>query len=85
MPFLTGVAQVLAFLILLKVSHILYWNLRKSYFIHPWLLEAAVATALVMVFHFVSGVWGLILAVSVALGLIRGDREPKPQNARQLL
>ncbi|WP_018130330.1 hypothetical protein [Effusibacillus pohliae] len=85
MAFLTGVAQVVVFLILLKVTHIVYWNLRKSYFIHPWLLETVIAVVLVWLFHLESAVWTWVIVTSIALGLIRGDQEAKTGNSRQLL
>ncbi|GAX89681.1 hypothetical protein EFBL_1305 [Effusibacillus lacus] len=84
MGFLAGLAQVVVFLLLLKVSHILYWNVRKSYHIHPWLLELIVAVVLVTMFHFYSGVWGLVIATAIVLGLIRGDQESKSAPTRQL-
>ncbi|MFC4766431.1 hypothetical protein [Effusibacillus consociatus] len=84
MSFLAAMLQVLVFLILLKASHILYWNLRKSYYIHPWLLETCIAVVLVALFHFVTSVWVLVIVSSIVLGLIRGDQESKSVSNRQL-
>lgn len=86
MSFLAGIAQVLLFLILLKLSHIVYWNVKKTYYIHPWLSETVIAILLVVLFHYFSSVWALVIMTSVALGVIRGDQEEtKSSSTRQLL
>lgn len=86
MTFLAGIGQVIVFLILLKLSHIAFWNLKKSFYVHPWLLETVIAIALVVLFHFLSSVWALVIASAIALGVIRGDQEEtKPASNRQLL
>lgn len=85
MWFLTGVVQVVVFLFVLKISHIVYWNVRKSYHIHPWLLDTVLAVILVILFHFLTSVWALVIVTSLALGIIRGDQESKSVNTRELL
>lgn len=75
MPFLAGIVQVLVFLLLLKISHIVYWNVRKSFFIHPLLLESVLAVVFVLLFHFVSAVWALVIVTAIGLGMIRGDQD----------
>ncbi len=86
MTFLAGIGQVIVFLILLKLSQIVFWNLKKSFYIHPWLLETVVAVVLVVLFHFLSSIWALVILTSAALGVIRGDQEEtKPASSRQLL
>ncbi|BCJ87889.1 hypothetical protein [Effusibacillus dendaii] len=75
MSFVVGAAQVVVFLLAVKMAHILYWNLKKVYPIHSWLTETILAILFVILVHFTSNVWGLVLSVSVIAGAVRGDQE----------
>lgn len=75
MGFLMGIVQIVCFVFLVKIGQILFWNLRKSFHIHPVLLETVLAVVLVLLFHWVESIWALLIFAALSIGVIRGDQE----------
>ncbi|MCX7572346.1 hypothetical protein OS242_20775 [Tumebacillus sp. DT12] len=77
---------VVVFFLVLKVAQILFWNLRKAFYVHPWLVEIVVILLAVIAWQTVASLWGLAIIFGVLLGLLRGDQEADDrQKQRQLL
>ncbi len=73
------ILEVLVFLILWKVVHLLVWNLRKLLGIDSLLLSMVItlliAIVAVSVFHAISGVWPQVIVAGILLGVVNGEYE----------
>nr|NNM89961.1 hypothetical protein [Bacilli bacterium] len=73
------ILQILFFLIVWKLTHILFWYFRRKLSV-PSLLLAAIITACiavlaVIILHVVHGVYPLLSMVAILLGLASGEYE----------
>lgn len=76
--------QVLVFFVALKVGQVVFWNLRKAFYVHPWAVELLVAVIFMLALVFEVGGWWAPLLYGALFGVIRGDQE-EAQPRRQLL
>lgn len=80
-----GILHVVVFFVVLKAAQIVFWNLRKLFFVHPWLVELAVAILAVVLTQCLDGGWWLTVLLAVLFGVVRGDQEEDTGARRQLL
>ncbi|ASS76885.1 hypothetical protein CIG75_19505 [Tumebacillus algifaecis] len=78
------VLKVLVFFVALKVGQVLVWNVRKAYYIHPWVLELLVAVLAVILVGWVGDGWWAVALFGLLFGVIRGDQEDDSRSRRQL-
>ena len=79
MTIVEWILQIFLFLIIWKLTHIVFWFLRKKLSI-PSLLLAAMITACiavlaVIILHSIHGVYPLLIMVAILLGLASGEYE----------
>lgn len=79
------IVHVVLFFVVLKVAQIVVWNLRKSFFVHPWLVELLVAILVVVLLQCLSAGWWLTVLLAILFGVVRGDQEEETGTRRQLL
>jgi NAD(P) transhydrogenase subunit alpha len=79
------ILHVVVFFVVLKVAQIVFWNLRKSFFVHPWLVELLVAILVVVLLQCLTAGWWLTVLLAVLFGIVRGDQEEEAGMRRQLL
>jgi len=80
------IAHVVLFFVVLKVVQIVFWNVRKHFYVHPWVIEIVVAIIAVAVCCLVTNHWWMTVALAALFGVIRGDQEPTQETQqRQLL
>lgn len=84
MLILEGMLQAVCFFLVVQAGHILFWNVRRHYEIHPWLTEAILAVILVFLFHGAGNVWLLLMGTALAIGMVRGDQEVQQSDRRSL-
>lgn len=71
----TWVLQVLVAFVLMKVVHVVFWNIRRHFYVHGWILEFVLALAWSTALVFDAGSWWMVTLAGVTVGLIRGDQE----------
>ena len=77
---------VVVFFLVLKVAQILFWNLRKAFYVHPWVVEIVVILLVVIALQTVASLWWLAVIFGILLGVLRGDQEADDrQQQRHLL
>ncbi len=80
------IAHVVLFFVVLKVMQVVFWNVRKRFYIHPWLIEGIVAVVAVAVCCLIADHWWMTIALGALFGVIRGDQEQSEvAQQRQLL
>lgn len=79
------ILHVVVFFVVLKVAQILFWNIRKSFFVHPWLVELVVAVLAVVLLQSVGGGWWLTVLLAILFGIVRGDQDEEAGARRRLL
>ena len=77
--------KVLVFFVVLKVAQVVFWNVRRSFYIHPWLIELIVGILVVVAIETWAVNWWTIIVLGVLVGIIRGDQEEDTSQKRQLL
>lgn len=86
MEFFEWLAHVVLFFIVLKVAQVVFWNVRKVFYIHPWLIEAIMAVLVVTALSMTFNSWWMTSLLAVFFGVIRGDQEQGEEAVqRQLL
>jgi len=85
MTVLTWLLQLLVFFVALKVAQILFWNVRRHFYVHPWVVELVVGALVLLVLGTVSNAWWLVITLGLLTGLLRGDQESDEEVRRQLL
>jgi len=80
-----GILHVVVFFVVLKAAQIVFWNLRRLFYVHPWLVELVVAILAVVLAQFLDGGWWLTVLLAVLFGVVRGDQEEDTGAMRQLL
>lgn len=74
------------FFLVLKVAQVLFWNLRKAFYVHPWVVEIVVILLVVIALQTVASLWWLAVIFGILLGVLRGDQEADDrQQQRHLL
>lgn len=85
MGVLVWILKVIVFFVALKVGQVVIWNVRKTFYVHPWIVELLVAVlAVILVGSSVGGWWAIVL-FGLLFGVIRGDQEDDAKSRRQLL
>ncbi|MFD2172182.1 hypothetical protein [Tumebacillus lipolyticus] len=77
--------QVVVFFVALKVGQVVFWNLRKGFYLHPWLIELLVAVLVVIGVSSFYGGWWFIIFIGLLFGFLRGDQEEEVRANRNLL
>lgn len=86
MEFFEWLAHVVLFFLVLKVAQVVFWNVRKNFYTHPWVIEGIVALIAVTAFSMAVSSWWMTILVAALLGVIRGDQESSEVvQQRQLL
>jgi NAD(P) transhydrogenase subunit alpha len=86
MSFWAWILLLVVFFLVLKVAQIAFWNVRKSFYVHPWLVEIVVILLVVIALQTVASLWGLAVILGGVLGVLRGDQEAEDRKSqRQLL
>ncbi len=71
--------QIIAFLVVWKVVHLLFWNLRKgagaSSLVWAMVMTFVIAVLGVIIAHTSHTAWAILLGVSVLLGIANGEYE----------
>ena len=78
-------AHVVLFFVVLKVVQIVFWNVRKAFYIHPWVIEIVVAILVVTALSLSINPWWLTVLIALFFGVIRGDQEQEEGKQRQLM
>jgi len=81
---LVWLLQVLTFFVALKLGQILFWNVRRSFYVHPWIVEIVVGALVTAVLQAFAFSWWTLVLLGVLIGVIRGDQEEGTPR-RQLL
>jgi NAD(P) transhydrogenase subunit alpha len=84
MNFWVLVAQLFVFFFVLKVAQVVFWNVRRKWFVHPWVMEF-VAGILVLVLVYQATGWWAVILFGVLFGVLRGDQDEDAKSRRQLL
>jgi NAD(P) transhydrogenase subunit alpha len=84
MNFWVLVAQLFVFFFVLKVAQVVFWNVRRKWFVHPWVMEF-VAGILVLVLVYQATGWWAVILFGVLFGVLRGDQDEDAKARRQLL
>ena len=79
------ILHVVVFFVVLKVAQVVFWNLRKAFFVHPWLVELLVAILVVVLLQCLTAGWWFSVLLAVLFGIVRGDQEEEAGMRRQLL
>jgi H+-translocating NAD(P) transhydrogenase subunit alpha len=74
---LEWIAQLIVFLAVYNLGHIVWWNVRKRYFVHPVILELAIAILLVTFIWIPFGTWWQVILVAASVGGLKGDLEAR--------
>jgi H+-translocating NAD(P) transhydrogenase subunit alpha len=77
--------EVVVFFVVVKAAQILFWNLRKTFYVHPWLVELLVAIVVVSLLQAGLTGWWTAVVLGVLFGVVRGDTDEESYNRRQLL
>jgi H+-translocating NAD(P) transhydrogenase subunit alpha len=86
MSFLDWLLQVVVFFVVLKLAQIVFWNVRKAFYVHPWLVEIVVAILVLWAVRAFGYGWWLTVALAILFGIVRGDQEADEERGqRQLL
>jgi hypothetical protein len=79
-------AHVVLFIVVLKVVQIVFWNVRKKFYIHPWVIEVIIALLIVPTHMLLNNNhWWMTVLIAVFIGVIRGDQEQEEGKQRQLM
>ena len=77
MKALEWIGQLVVFLLLYKAAHILWWNARKQFFVHPIFVEMLIAVVLVAFIWIPFSTWWMTILVAVIVGVLKGDWEAR--------
>jgi hypothetical protein len=67
--------QLLVFLVLYNLGHIIWWNVRKRFSIHPILVEFAFVILVMVLIWLPVSHWWMVILLSLAIGFLKGDWE----------
>ncbi|UOF91378.1 hypothetical protein LSG31_03745 [Fodinisporobacter ferrooxydans] len=82
MKALEWIAQFVVFLMVYNVFHLVWWNVRKRFFIHPILLEIVLAILFVAFLWIPFTKWWLVILIAALAGLLKGDLEVRQSERR---
>ncbi|MCI0183488.1 MAG: hypothetical protein OWR52_07965 [Acidibacillus sp.] len=86
MTVLMWILQVIVFLVIWKVVHLLFWNLRKgsgaSSLLWSMLMTLVIAILGVIVAHMAHSSWVIVVGGSIILGIANGEYEYNRQLTR---
>ncbi|HEU4965602.1 MAG TPA: hypothetical protein VFV52_17420 [Bacilli bacterium] len=85
MSFWEWILQVLVFFVVLKVAQVIVWNLRRSFYVHPWAVEGLVAILVMGAIALGLSGWWTPVVLGLLFGVVRGDQEEGTTTSRQLL
>jgi NAD(P) transhydrogenase subunit alpha len=86
MSFLEWLLQVVVFLVVLKIAQIVFWNVRKAFYVHPWLVEIVVVILVLWAAGSLEYGWWLTVSLGILFGIVRGDQEANDgRGQRQML
>lgn len=77
MKALEWIAQLIVFLMVYNLAHILWWNARKRFFVHPVLLEIVLVVLFVAFFWIPFVKWWLVILAAALIGVLKGDLEAR--------
>lgn len=85
MSFWGWLLEVVVFFVVVKAAQIVFWNLRKTFYVHPWLVELVVAIVVVSLLQAGLTGWWTAVVLGVLFGIVRGDTDEESYNRRSLL
>lgn len=77
--------EVIVFFVVVKLAQVVFWNLRKTFFVHPWLVEGLVAVVVVSLLVADLTGWWVAIVLGVLFGVVRGDADEERYSRKQLL
>lgn len=77
MKALEWIAQLLIFLVLYNLGHLIWWNIRKRFYLHPILLEFLFVILMVVFIWIPFSTWWMVVLSSLAIGCLKGDWEAR--------
>ncbi|MGZ4106530.1 MAG: hypothetical protein ACXVP5_08975 [Tumebacillaceae bacterium] len=85
MSYWSWLLEVVVFFLVVKAAQIVFWNLRKTFYVHPWLVELLVAIVVVSLLQAGLTGWWAAVVLGVLFGVVRGDSDDDGFSKRQLL
>ncbi|WP_161780754.1 hypothetical protein [Tumebacillus flagellatus] len=70
------ILKFVVFFVVFRIAHVLMWNFRKAFYVHPLVTDLVVTfLALVVLGSLTADSWYALCALAILLGVIRGDQE----------